>query len=471
MRTLLLSFTSLALKCHMSNKPKIFLLSFEIVPTSDNQSKSIVESGYAICLVCSEYPEDAYRKAKFFVEKADWKIIKMNEDFPPFPIEVTEEGLSEYAENLRLYRTAQKQGIAINYIVAAKAEAGIQERTMLSHKPSYQFDLNNSLSRQKQLSNNRRCLHYENGEGCNEIINAHSIQKNQSLSTIADDGHVYMPLGDINKGIIYQKRGIEKQASTFLGFCKKHDNQLFEPIDNSPLIPTEQQVFLYAYRSLCRELFVKQNANEAFDLKTIPANKAVKGLIEGHKIGTEFSLNQLKIHKQHYDDSLKNKRYSDIQYTLFISKQKPNVVFSGLLAPDFDFSGRALQDLGNHAANLELITMCFAPMKNDEWGFLLAWHKTSSKICKEFMGSLATRICQSSNVGDLLFRLIISNCENIAFAPTCWDGLTENARTQIKQRAESMVDLLIPIQPNYLSVGLEKLAGWEFENVVCNYGN
>ncbi len=469
MRTLLLSFISLALKCHMSNKPKIFLLSFEIVPTADNQNKD-VDSGYATCFVCAEHLVDAYNKAKFFVEKADWKIIKMNEDFPPYPIEVTEEELSGNKEILRLYRAAKEKGIEIQYIVVVKGATETQEPIMIPHQPSYQFDLNNWLNRQKRLSDKGRCLHYENGEGCNKISNAHSIQKSQALSAIAENGRVYMPLGDINKGIIYKKRGIEKQASTFYGFCKKHDNQLFEPIDNSPLIPTEQQVFLYAYRSLCRELFVKQNAKDSidFDIETIQANKAIKELNEGYKIGTEFSLNQLKIHKQHYDNSLKNKRYSDIQYTIFISKQKPNIVFSGLLVPDFDFLGRTLQDLGNHASNLELITMCFAPMNNDEWGFLLAWHKTSSKVCKEFMGSLATRICQSSNVGDLLFRLIISNCENIAFAPTWWDGLTENARTQIKQRAESMVNLLILVQPNYLMTGLEGIVNWEFENVVCS---
>lgn len=460
----------------MPSNPKTFFLSFEIEPTVDNQSKGIVETGYAICLVCAEHPVDAYNKAKFFVGKADWKIIKMNEDFPPYPIEITEEtlpALSDDKDNFQLYQTAQKQGIAIQYIVAAKEEAGIQESTMLDHKPSYQLDLNNWLKQQKQLSNKGRCLHYENGEECNEIINAHSIQKSQSLSAIADNGHVYVPLADIKKGIIYKKQGIEKQVSTFLGFCKKHDNELFEPIDNSPLIPTEQQVFLYAYRSLCRELFVKQNAKEAldFEAETIQVNKAVREYIEGHKIGTEFSLNQLRIHKQHYDNSLKNKRYSDIEYTLFVSKQKPNVVFSGLLYPDFDFLGRELQDLGNHSLNLGLITMCFAPMNSEQWGFLLAWHRSSSKICKEFMGSLATKIYQNSNIGDLLFRLIMSNCENIAFTPIWWDGLTEDARTQIKQRAESMVDTLTLVQPNYLMTGLEEIVNWEFTNVICNYGN
>src|SRR5574337_1945141 len=49
------------------------------------------------------------------------------------------------------------------------------------------------------------------------------------------------------------------KVSTFLGFCKYHDNNLFKPIDDQYLIPTDQQVLLYAYRSLSRELFVKEN--------------------------------------------------------------------------------------------------------------------------------------------------------------------------------------------------------------------
>ena len=134
-------------------------------------------------------------------------------------------------------------------------------------KSSYEFPLSYHIKIQKHLTKRGRCLHYENGIRCNEIIKAHSIQRNRLLSAIADNGHVYKISANIasmkkNKGrLTYEKCGINK-VSTFLGFCKRHDNELFEPIDNFPLIPTDQQVLLYSYRSLCRELFVKENALE-----------------------------------------------------------------------------------------------------------------------------------------------------------------------------------------------------------------
>ncbi len=100
---------------------------------------------------------------------------------------------------------------------------------------------------------------------------------------IADKSHAYGFPTDIgavikNKGnLTLEKRGINK-ISTFLGFCKKHDNDFFKLIDNEALLPTNHQIFLYAYRSLCRELFVKENALGVYkdQLTKIPGENAVK---------------------------------------------------------------------------------------------------------------------------------------------------------------------------------------------------
>ncbi|TPQ25920.1 hypothetical protein, partial [Methylomonas koyamae] len=117
----------------------------------------------------------------------------------------------------------------------------------------------------KRQTNRGRCLHYLNGERCNEIISAHSIQKKGQLSLIAEDGHVYRLSTD--QAILQRTGGVPdfkkvgvNRASTFLGFCKHHDNKLFERIDNFSLGPAKEQIALYAYRCLCREYFVKENA-------------------------------------------------------------------------------------------------------------------------------------------------------------------------------------------------------------------
>ena len=275
-----------------------------------------------------------------------------------------------------------------------------------------------------------------------------------------------------NKGrLTFEKYGINK-ASTFLGFCKKHDNELFEPIDKFPLVPTNQQVVLYAYRSLCRELFVKENSLELLksQLGAGINQNAINKLLRNMKQGTAFGLKNLKIHKIIYDNSLRKKLYHDVRHVLFISKQKPTIAFSGIFYPDFDFVGRQLQDLGDHNKNLQLITMASAPM-NHGWGFLLAWHVTSSNVCVDFMRSLATMIHDKNNVlGDFLFRLVITSCENIAVSPNWWERLPENQKEQITLRETLRSDVFSMTKPFYLMKGLEGISNWDFKSVLSNMG-
>jgi hypothetical protein len=450
---------------------KTFFLAFQIIPTVDNEHYDVVEGGIAHCFVVENNPQSAYIKAKFFTEKGNWEI----ESVETHPVAVKEENFLEREDGLQQYRKVQKEKIVITYIGWARDEKVITEPTILAFSPSHQFNLNKFLKEQKQLSQKGRCLHFDSDKRCNEIINAHSIQKNQSLSAIADNGHVYVvssEIGDLKKNngnITYKKRGVNK-VSTFLGFCKQHDNELFEPIDNFALIPTDQQVFLYAYRSLCRELFVKENSLDLINgqINGIQQNKAIRELSEAFKVGTEFGLNNLKDIKRRYDNSLQENSYSDMQYVLFISKQKPCIAFSGLFYPDYDFMGSQLQDLGNRETDLELITMCSAPMDNDEWGFLFAWHKSNSNVCVDFMRSLATIVYDNKNLGDFLFRLAMSNCENLAISPQWWEKLSASNKEQISLRASSMADLMSIIEPHYLMKGLEGIVQWEFESVISN---
>jgi len=447
---------------------KTFFLKFQVVPNIENKQYELIEGAVAHCWIVDDDAQSAYVKSKFFVSKDDWEIEKCY----TLPIEVKEEDFLTKDVGLEHFRKAQKDGIAICYIARARDDTAITELTI---SPSYRLNLHDYVTKQKNLARSGRCLHYDNGHRCDKIIKAHSIQKNQSLSSIAADRHVYRVSTDIgeiklnNGNVIYKKYGINK-VSTFLGFCKKHDNELFEPIDKSPLLPTNQQVFLYAYRSLCRELFVKENAYNLIDsqLNSIPDKHAIKELLDGIKIGTNFGLENLKKHKLQYDSSLRKGLYTDIKYVLFISKQQPCVAFSGLLYPEFDFMGNQLQNLGDHNQNLQLITICSSPMANNEWGFLFAWHKSSSNVCVDFMRSLATIAHGNQNLGDCLFRLAISNCENLAISPQWWDELPKDHKEQISSRVSSMADIFSMTKHTYLMKGLEGIVQWSFEEVISN---
>lgn len=455
---------------HQSTKEKTntYFLTFRVLPTEENEQYDMIEAALVHCWVVEDSPEDAISKASFYVAKYDW-IIK---EIESYPTETIREDFIEKDIGLQYYNKAQEDGIAIVFLAWSrdgKTTSGPKEL-----KPLYNINTSNFLGALKKYKNIGCCLHYDSDGNCKEIVNAHSIQRERSLSAIAYDGHVYRIMADFgtlkkNKGkSLCQKVGINK-VSTFLGFCKKHDNELFKKIDNYPLMPTDEQIFLYGYRSLCRELFVKKNSLNIIEnqLNNGQNQRAIKELLSNFKQKTAFGLKNLIRHKYRYDESLKKKHYQNIEYVLFTSTQKPFIAFSGLFYPDFDFMGECLQDLGDHSTELELIGFCSAPMITG-WGFLFSWHASSSKVCVDFMRSLATMICEDRKLEDMLFRLVISNCENHAISPQWWECLSDIHQRQIIERASKMADVLVNTPQSYLTEGLEGIADWKFDSVISN---
>ncbi len=108
--------------------------------------------------------------------------------------------------------------------------------------------------------NNKEC--FKNSD-CNNIIKAHSIQENKILKKIAVNGHVAMVANDritmvdgqIDTDNLVKIEFIGKgKATTFQGFCREHDLEIFKPIELKDYIAgNKEQNFLFAYRNLAKE--------------------------------------------------------------------------------------------------------------------------------------------------------------------------------------------------------------------------
>jgi hypothetical protein len=444
-----------------------YYLKLKVQPTLANEQFTAVEGAFACCWLKEASIDAAYRKAIFYIKKSDWKIEGI-EILPTLVIQ-TDFNSKEAIEN---YNKAQIDGMSFVYV--GWSRDGISSYGPIELNSSLNFDLDIYLSRMKKEQMSGRCLHYDAGVGCNKISKAHSIQENQMLSKIQIDGHVYTLDSSItslkkNKGkLSYKKTGINV-FSIFRGFCGKHDNELFKSIDSFPLIPTDQQVFLYAYRSLCKALFDKENAlntcmsqmQKGFNLSV------VNELLDSMALGTRSALENLKLHKIRFDESLKSGRFEKIRYVLFVSDKSPNIVFTGGIFPDFDFNGRQLQNLANYNSSLELITFCSAPI-NSGWGYLFAWHESNSKVCEEYIKSLATAIYEKQAVEDFLFRLAISS-ENHAFHPTWWENLSSEYKDKIVDKTSETINIFSKVQATYLTKGIEGISGWKFDRILQNY--
>ena len=398
----------------------------------------------------------------------DWEIDEV-EDYPA----ITSRGNFIGRDlGLEQYDIAQEHGMAMAFLAWSKD--GQSSYGPLTLERSDDLQLDSYLSDIARLKREGRCLHFDAGSKCTKVIKAHSIQKSGSLSLIADDGKVYTPsknFGDIKrqKGrIAYTKQGIN-QVSTFRGFCEKHDNELFEPIDNDPVIPTQEQIVLYAYRSICREICTKEISSSLFEGRVgqHKEHTVLHDVFDTMRIATQFGLDNLINQKRKYDDSLRRGAFGNIRSVLFCSQQAPLIVFSGLFFPQFDFLGRQLQDLSDHNSVLDLLTFSFVPMDNG-WGILFAWHSDSSKAGVSFMRSLATIVHDSGELGDHVFRLVVSNCENMAICPQWWESLTEHDKSEMAKVASYQADVFSPTRPEYLTMGLMGISGWQFDHVISD---
>lgn len=100
---------------------------------------------------------------------------------------------------------------------------------------------------------------------CDRIISAHTIQRSRALQQIIDSSdHVrtfFPPKLDLSSGRprLQLRRVGWRQASTFTGFCARHDNSVFRPLETADFGGTAEQCFLIAYRALCHEIYTKSS--------------------------------------------------------------------------------------------------------------------------------------------------------------------------------------------------------------------
>lgn len=112
-------------------------------------------------------------------------------------------------------------------------------------------EFNNFLENRKKqgcecLLNNNKCR--------GRAIDSHSIPK-RNLRMMSNDGKVYI-LKDDFKNLFKASLSTTyiKSTLTFLGFCKYHDNSLFQEIENKNITQYDNKdVFFLSYRALAKE--------------------------------------------------------------------------------------------------------------------------------------------------------------------------------------------------------------------------
>src|SRR5690606_28429907 len=333
---------------------KTYYLTFKVKALENNSEWSKYKNVSATCWVKAFSAMSAYRECVHYLKRENLKIQGLDDSI----INVTREMFIDRDIDLEHFDNAQKHGFSIFYL---GVDESLDEPKFVKFESDEKIDIGQILKNKNSMDRHQFCLHPRAGDECDKkIIKAHSIQNSQSLSSIAKDGHVYQLAHKYRHQIRtfseYEKIGIN-EASIFKGFCKKHDNEIFEPIDNARLEPNAEQIFLYAYRSLCKEIYQKYKVIQVLKENIPLMSTKDQEDLGWHLLGNKKGYEELIKIKKNYDATFLNKSFDkEILYLIFYSDTPMNLAFSSLIYPDYDFQENLLQDLSDLKSDRDLIT-------------------------------------------------------------------------------------------------------------------
>lgn len=302
--------------------------------------------------------------------------------------------------------------------------------------------------------NRKYCSHPQaSSGGCNHIIKSHTITKGMALKAIAEDGHVYTgksSFQDFNKNngrIVPKKVGVNL-ASTFLGFCGKHDNELFEPIEQGEICLDSEGIFLLSYRTMAFEMYQKEAELHAIK---VCRDTLDKGRSRERQVSlqsemnvriryTEMGVREASVSKGKYDQMLTSGTFSDLKYVAVRIDQPLPIVSSGGRFPDFDFERNALFDISDAYDDPPIVMMNIV---SDRAGTIasLAWLRDDPRLIS-FADNFLKMIDERGV--DFLVHLGIATCDNTYYRPSWWEGLDKVTQDALCDAAISDVSPGVP---------------------------
>ena len=297
----------------------------------------------------------------------------------------------------------------------------------------------------RQALSTKICLAPDAGKNkCRgKISSAHTVPK-ASLKQITRNGHVYsfippnLEKQRENPGrFVPELLGINK-ASTFTGFCARHDNAIFAPLEKQVFSGTSQQCFLLCYRALSMELYKKNVAiknleilNDADKGKTPAEQYMIQASSQIYSIGLHAGAEEAGQDKSRYDNILESEDFNTVRGYIIEFEAPPPVMCSGAVYPEQDFKGVELQDISNLSITPEFIG--FASFYGGKHGVVaFSWLSESGPACRKFIESLVD--IPDQHVTGALLRFFFTYCENVHLNPAWWEGLSQGNQDTLIRR-------------------------------------
>jgi hypothetical protein len=294
---------------------------------------------------------------------------------------------------------------------------------------------NETLKTLKSGTQVAECILEDENECSGKIIEAHSIQNNKFLNKISRKGYVYyfshMITEDDQLISIFEEKG-RKAFSTFRGFCKKHDKELFQPIEDRDYNGSDEQNFLFAFRAFAKEIHAKKQGVLYYEnlLKKLFERNIANNILYDNKVliakqmlqNDEITLNLLKKELEIFKVGIKEKIFDNFYtYKIILENEYP-IVCNSAFIPYIDANYNRIFNLYdyNRIQNGELNPIIYFNIfpANNKTFILISCLEKNRDILKQFFNSLV----DEKNIKFKISSLILNYAENTGFSPEYIDN-------------------------------------------------
>ncbi len=251
-------------------------------------------------------------------------------------------------------------------------------------------------------------------------IRSHSVQNSRVLDLLARDGHVKgvgkRIEGDAGPVIRFEDIG-RNQATTFTGFCSKHDSEIFRSIETEPFRPSDpEHLFLVAYRAVARELHACMEAT--VQIQGSYEARIRRGLDGGNEpepmgmFAVEYMIKSWLTYRYKccFDEALLLRKYDKVSHDVFyLTHASPSLAVCSLYAAD-DVRGN--DDWVRVALNV-------LPLTQTESVVVFTYLPQDAALAKASLAGVLNSPSFSQKY--LLSKQILNHCDNFVVAPEHFD--------------------------------------------------
>jgi hypothetical protein len=207
----------------------------------------------------------------------------------------------------------------------------------------------------------------------------------------------------------------------------RHDTEIFKGLDTLDLNPSLENCVCLIYRSVCREISVKQHVVKVLIKSEIGKDQAFFQKSIAPEIARTVDLAKYKVE---VEAAISTGVYSDYEALVFELDTPPSLIGTTTIIPFVTPRGRVL------IPRVEWLTMTVLP--TSAGGFaILTWNQNGG--CNSPIFAHSFRRMGLGEAEMMLPRVLFELSENVAMSPVVWGRLPEFVQQVLLQRHKDCI--------------------------------